>query len=222
LDAEPALCVPDEDGREPSGSVFESPRTLGSVVTNPLGEKERSMRSLGYAVRLAALASVVASTAGRAQGIGLGYTDLGAVIGLGGIGEASIALGGRFERVFKALPDLGDGLLGIQVGLDWWSWDFDNDYSVSYIPIGVTANYHFKMDNKKWDPFLGAGLGYQVVNANCPDIFPGVDPCRDYSSGIYFITKGGVRYFMNTNMALYADVGVGAASLNIGAVWKLK
>jgi hypothetical protein len=151
------------------------------------------MRSLGYAVRLAALASVLSTTAGQAQGIGLGYTDLGAVIGLGGIGEASIALGGRFERVFKALPDLGDGLLGIQVGADWWSWDFGSDYSVSYIPIGVTANYHFKMDNKKWDPFLGAGLGYQIVNTSCPDIFPGVDPCRDYSTAIYSNTKGGSR-----------------------------
>ena len=179
------------------------------------------MRSLGYAVRLVALASIVGTSAGQAQGIALGYKDLGAVVGLGGIGEASIALGGRFERVFKALPDMGDGLLGIQVGVDWWSWDFDSDYSVSYIPIGVTANYHFKMENKKWDPFLGAGLGYSNVNASCPDIFPGVDPCRGYDSGIYFITKGGVRYFMNTNMALYADVGVGAASLNIGVVWKM-
>src|SRR5512145_457961 len=108
------------------------------------------MRSLGYAVRLVALASIVGTSAGQAQGIALGYKDLGAVVGLGGIGEASIALGGRFERVFKALPDMGDGLLGIQVGVDWWSWDFDSDYSVSYIPIGVTANYHFKMENKKW------------------------------------------------------------------------
>jgi hypothetical protein len=27
---------------------------------------------------------------------------------------------------------------------------------------------------------------------------------------------------MNPNMALYADVGVGAATLNVGAVWKMK
>lgn len=182
------------------------------------------MRSLGNAVRLVALATVVSTSAGQAQGIALGYTDLGAVVGLGGIGGASIALGGRFERVFKALPDLGDGLLGIQVGVDWWSWNYDyfggNSSSVSYIPIGVTANYHFKMENKKVDPFLGAGLGYQIVNASC--VVNGVDYCGSYSSEIYFITKGGIRYFMNPNMALYADVGVGAATLNVGAVWKMK
>jgi hypothetical protein len=182
------------------------------------------MRGLGYAVRLAALASVIGTSAGQAQGIGLGYTDVGAVLGLGGVGGASFALGGRFEKVIKALPDLGDGLLGIQVGVDWWSWDYSyfggNNTSVSYIPIGVTANYHFKMENKKIDPFLGAGLGYQIVNASC--VYQGVDYCGSYSSEIYFITKAGIRYFMNNSTALYADVGVGAATLNVGASFKLK
>src|SRR5688572_20415751 len=179
------------------------------------------MRRPGKALRLAALASAIAASAGQAQGgIALGYTDIGAVLGIGGVGEASFALGGRFEKVIKPLLDLGDGLLGIQVGADWWSWDFGSGYSVSYIPIGVTANYHFKMENKKIDPFLGAGLGYQLVNASC--VYQGVDYCGSYSSQIYFITKGGIRYFMNSNTALYADIGVGAANLNVGAVWKMK
>jgi len=182
------------------------------------------MRSLGYAVRLAAVASVVGVSSVPAQGVGLGYTDVGAVLGLGGLGGASLAFGGRFEKIFKALPDFGDGLLGIQVGIDWWSWDYSyfggNNTSVSYIPIGVTANYHFKMENKKIDPFLGAGLGYQIVNASC--VYQGVDYCGSYSSEIYFITKGGIRYFMNSNTALYADVGVGAATLNVGAMFKIK
>jgi hypothetical protein len=183
------------------------------------------MRRLRRALRLAALASVVVAGAGQAQGgIALGYTDLGAVVGLGGIGGANIAFGGRFERVFRALPDIGDGLLGIQVGVDWWSWNQNfgsSSSSVSWIPIGVTANYHFKMENKKIDPFLGAGLGYQIVNATCE--VDGIDYCGStYSSNIYFITKGGIRYFMNPNMALYADVGVGAATLNVGAAWKMR
>jgi hypothetical protein len=117
------------------------------------------MRRLRRALRLAALASVGVAGAGQAQGgIALGYTDLGAVVGLGGIGGANIAFGGRFERVFRALPDIGDGLLGIQVGVDWWSWNQNfgsSSSSVSWIPIGVTANYHFKMENKKIDPRSG-------------------------------------------------------------------
>ena len=41
-------------------------------------------------------------------------------------------------------------------------------------------------------------------------------------SEIYFITKGGIRYFMSDKTTLYADVGVGAATLNIGLMWKIK
>jgi hypothetical protein len=206
-----------------SRSAPESPWALARthILT---ARRSFAMRGLGYAVRLAMLASVIGTSAGQAQGVGTGFTDLGAVVGLGGLGGASLAFGGRFEKIIKPLPDLGDGLLGIQVGADWWSWNYDyfqgNSSSVSYIPIGVTANYHFKMENKKIDPFLGAGLGYQIVNASC--VYQGVDYCDSYSSAIYFITKAGIRYFMNSNTALYADVGVGAASLNIGAMWKLK
>jgi hypothetical protein len=193
---------------------------------HPDGEKEIFMRSLGNAVRLAAAAAVMTASVAEAQdGVGVGYTDIGVVVGLGGVGGASFALGGRFEKIIKPLPDLGDGLLGLQVGVDWWSWNYNyfgaQSSSISYIPIGVTGNYHFKMDNKKIDPFLGAGLGYQIVSASC--VFNGVDYCSgSYSSGIYFVTKAGIRYFYSPSMTLYADVGVGAATLNVGLTFRLK
>ena len=157
-------------------------------------------------------------------GVGLGYTDIGPVVGLGGIGGASFSFGGRFERIFKALPDMGDGVLGIQVAVDWWNWSYNyfggEHASVSYIPIGVTANYHFKMENKKIDPFLGAGLGYEIVNASC--VYLGVDYCGSYSSAVYFVVKGGIRYWMSESLALYGDVGAGAATLNAGVMFKMK
>jgi hypothetical protein len=157
-------------------------------------------------------------------GIGMGYSDIAGVVGLGGIGGASLAFGARFEKIFKSLPNMNNGLLGIQVGADWWSWNYNyfgtNSSSVSYIPIGVTANYHFKMENKKFDPFVGAGLGYQIVNASC--VVNGVDYCGSYSSTIYFIAKGGIRYFLNPSTALYADVGAGAATLSVGATFRMK
>jgi hypothetical protein len=184
------------------------------------------MRSLGKAIRLVAVATVVGASTGQSQavGIGLGYTDIGAVLGLGGVGGASFALGGRFEKIIKPLPDLGGGLLGIQVGIDWWSWSQTfgpSSSSVSWFPIGVTGNYHFKIEEKKYDFFIGAGLGYQIVNATC--VYQGVDYCGGaYSSGIYFITKAGARYFFSPTMAAYADVGVGAATLNLGLAWRMK
>ena len=90
----------------------------------------------------------------------MGYTDIGPVVGLGGIGGASASFGGRFEHAIKPLPDLGNGMLGIQAAFDYYSWSTDftgYSWSYKYIPIGVTANYHFKLDEPKIDPFVGAG-----------------------------------------------------------------
>jgi hypothetical protein len=148
------------------------------------------------------------------SGVKVGYTDVAAVVGLGGIGEAGLALGGRFEKIIKPLPNMADGLLGIRAGIDWYSFSVLG-YSWSYIPISVSANYHFKMENRKWDPFVGAGLGYYVVSEPSGYAGPG------YNSGIYFVGVIGTRYFLNDNMAVYADAGAGAGSLHVGLSWRI-
>jgi outer membrane protein W len=168
-----------------------------------------------------AVAAVMAAPA--AAQVSVGYTDIGAVVGIGNVGNASASFGGRFEHIFKALPDLGNGLLGIGVSADYYGYS-DNfsgfGYSFKYIPIGVTGNYHFKLENKKIDPFLGAGLGYNYISCSYTGIGYSSNYCS--SSAIYFIGRAGARYFFNPNMALYGDVGAGAATLNIGLTFKLK
>lgn len=146
----------------------------------------------------------------------VGYTDVGPTIGLGGIGSAGLAFGARFERGIKALPDFGNGVLGIQASLDTWNYN-DNftggAYDFRYVSIGVTANYHFQVKDKpKLDPFLGLGLGNSSVST---------DYAGDYSSGIYFIGRAGLRYFYTPRLAMYADVGAGAAALNAGVTFGL-
>lgn len=151
--------------------------------------------------------------------VALGYTDVGGVVGLGNIGDASLSFGGRFEKVFKKLPDLGDGLLGIGVSADVYSFDFATAGSLRYIPFGATANYHFKIDpKKKLDAFLGAGLGFLTVS--CSGFAN--NACGGFSSGVYFIGRAGGRYFLKPNLALYADAGAGAATINVGVTVKLK
>ena len=155
----------------------------------------------------------------RAQ-VTLGYTDIGGVIGLGNIGNANVAFGGRFERVFKKLPNLGDGLLGIEISADVYSYNFGSSGSLRYIPFGGTANYHFKLDPKnKLDAFVGAGLGFLTVSCS----FPGsTNACRGFGSNVYFIGRAGGRYFLKPNLAAYADVGAGAATISVGLTFKLK
>jgi hypothetical protein len=168
--------------------------------------------------------AIVAGSAQPAQAqFALGYTDIGATIGLGGIGSAGLAFGARFERALRAAPEgLGTGVIGLQVGADYYGWSASfpgYSWDVSYIPISATANYHFDLENDRIDPFAGVGLGYQIVSCSYSGSF-GTNTCG-YSSGIYFVGRLGARYFMNPNLALYGDVGAGAATLNVGAMFKV-
>lgn len=162
-----------------------------------------------------------AKPAASAPVFGMGYTDIGGVIGIGGIGSASASFGGRFEHAIKALPDLGNGMLGIQAAFDYYSWSGGlgtGSYSWKYIPIGVTANYHFNIaDQPKFDPFVGLGLGYQIITCDAPGLPSGY--CSN--SAIYFIGRAGARYFFSPKMAAYGDVGAGGATLNVGLMFKL-
>jgi outer membrane protein W len=177
---------------------------------------------------VAAAAFVATSVAGAQKGgspsFGLGYTDIGPTVGLGGINGASASFGGRFEHAIKALPDMGNGILGIQVAADYYSWSNASpgfSSSFKFIPIGVTANYHFKVETQpKFDPFLGLGLGYNVVS--CSVSSGAFSTNCAYNSGVYFIGRAGARYFLSPKMAAYGDVGAGGATLNLGLMFKLQ
>jgi hypothetical protein len=175
-------------------------------------------------VRVTAVAAALLLTfawSGRvhAQNFDPGSNHVAGVIGFGNIGDAGVSIGGRFERAIKTLPEMGDGVLGIEVSVDWWQYSIDNsvlgDWSWTYIPISGTANYHFQVEGGKWDPFLGAGLGFWIVSADCGNV-----DC-DSNSGLYFVGRAGVRYFFQPAMAVYADLGAGASTINIGASFKV-
>ena len=179
-----------------------------------------------FALATACLAMAAAPAAAQvkgAQSFSTGYTDVGPVIGFGGINGASASFGGRFEHAVKALPDLGGGMLGIQAAFDYYSWSANfvgYGWSYKYIPIGVTANYHFKLDEPKIDPFLGVGLGYNIVSCSGSGAFGNVS-CG-YSSNLYLIARAGARYFFAPKMALYADAGAGGAAFNVGVMFKVQ
>ncbi len=164
---------------------------------------------------LTAFSAGAQATSTTGPGFNVGSTDIGPTIGLGGIGAASFAIGGRFERGIKALPEMNNGVLGIGISADWYNYNesfIGTDYDFTYIPIAATANYHFALENKKLDPFIGLGLGYLIVNTP----YSG-----SYNSGIYFVGRLGLRYFLTQSMAFYTDVGAGAAAINVGLTWRV-
>jgi hypothetical protein len=143
----------------------------------------------------------------------VGYTDIGPTIGLGGIGSAGIAVGGRFEHGFRAMPEFNNGTLSFELSIDWYHYSNSYagiDYGFTYIPIGGTVNYHFPLTDQRWDPFVGLGLGYESVSTK----YGG-----SYSSGLYFIGRAGMRYRWKPNMSFYGDLGAGAATLNVGIMF---
>lgn len=151
----------------------------------------------------------------KTSNFAIGQTMLGPSIGLGGLGSAGMSLGGRFEHGFKALPDFGNGTLGIGVQFDYYSYSYTytgGTWGYKYMPFGVTANYHFPMTDKKFDPYIGLGLGYSVVS---------VTGGGTASSDIYWIGALGGRYFINDKMAVQADVGTGVATLNLGLMFRM-
>lgn len=181
----------------------------------------RTLRTL-FTLALTATASTVAAQT-KPTGFGLGYMDVGPALGLGGINGASASFGGRFEKAVKALPDMGNGTLGIQASFDYYSYStafIGGNWSYRYIPIGVTANYHFKLQDQKFDPFIGLGLGYSLVS--CSWSGSGVSGSCANTSAVYAIGRVGGRYFFSPKMAAYADVGAGAATLNVGLMFRMK
>jgi hypothetical protein len=183
-----------------------------------MAARHGSMMALATACLALAAVPAAAQMKGAAN-FSMGYTDIGPVVGLGGIGSASASFGGRFEHAIKPLPDLGNGTLGIEAAFDYYSYSA-GFFSLKYIPIGVTANYHFKLDEPKIDPFIGAGLGYSV--ATCSYSGSVNSGCGSYGSALYFIGRVGARYFFAPKMSLYADAGAGGAALNVGLMFKVQ
>ncbi len=173
------------------------------------------------AVVVAAVLVAVGSSGALAQKSGGGFregsTDIGPVVGLGGIG-GTVSFGGRFERAIKRLRNLGDGVVALQLSADYYSYSNKIGtvgYNFKYIPISATANYHIKVNDSKFDPFVGAGLGYLAVSSS----FNGTGYSN--GSGIYFVGRAGLRYYMANGVALYGDVGAGAATLNAGVMFRM-
>ena len=164
------------------------------------------------------LAGTSVATAQAHGGFGAKTFRLGPVLGFGHVGDAGMSFGGRIEKGIKELPNLGNGILSIEGSFDYYSWNGDgvlDDYSWKNIPISGTVNYHINTKSPKWDAFIGAGLGYLSVSTSYAGL-------GSYSgSGVYFVGRLGGSYSIANPLALYADVGAGAATLNVGVMFDL-
>lgn len=168
---------------------------------------------------VAALTCLVsaASPVAHAQPV-VGTTDLGGVLGVGNVAGAPISIGGRFETIVRTLPEMGGGTLGIQGSVDVYTWR-NSAFTYRALPIAVTANYHAPLTSKRVDAFGGLGLGY--TRWTCDTRTSSLSLCG-YDSGLTLLARVGGRYYFQPNAAFYGELSTLGATLNLGAVFKLK
>jgi outer membrane protein W len=171
-----------------------------------------------YATFLAAF--VVASFASTASAQFENQKNYAGVhIGLSGVGSA-LTLGLDYERGVTDIGQVGPGIIGIGGLFDYYHWS-ENDFgfggSWTYIDLGVSGMYHFVLDNKKLDPFLGLVLGYEIATWS----WSGVSGISSPTAGGFTLGgSAGIRYFLSDNWALQARVGFGFYIFAVGVDYK--
>lgn len=125
--------------------------------------------------------------------IGLGYYSSGLVLGL------------DYERGITEIGQAGPGIIGIGGLLDFSSYSYPGGNG-TYFGLGVSGMYHFVLQDRKWDPFIGLVLGYQGSSY--------------YSSGLFPFITGGIRYFFSDNLAVQARLGWDFYYLAVGVDYK--
>jgi hypothetical protein len=106
-------------------------------------------------------------------------------------------------------------------------WSYGENYYVgkwSYtdVLIGAQGNYHFKVDNDKFDPWVGLVLAYDAgsVSWDGPGGYNYVTPTY---GGFFLGAHGGARYWVSPTIAIAASIGYGSLSygaLDIGVDFK--
>ena len=150
---------------------------------------------------------------GSAQGFNKGSLLIGPHIGLSAIGS-TLSFGANIEAGITDPGKAGPGIIGISGRIDYWSWSFDSYYKYTWITVGVFGNYHFALEDRRWDLFVGLGIGYENVSSS----YSGASSIFSYAygSGIFFAANAGARYFFSQALALRALVGFGLTTFVLG------
>ena len=106
------------------------------------------------------------------------------------------------------------GRIGIGGVFRYWSYSSGN-WSYTDVLIGVQGNYHFKLENNLFDPWLGLTLAYDsgTVSWDGPSGIPYSEPTY---GGLFFGINAGGRYWVSPQVGISARFGLG--SLSYGAL----
>jgi len=135
----------------------------------------------------------------------------GPSIGLSFLGS-TFQIGGNYEY---ALNVESFGKIGVGGIFRYWGYSdayyYGGKWSYTNILIGAQGNYHFEIKgNTRLDPYAGLVLAYDGGSVS----YSG--PAGTYATpshgGLWFGFQGGMRYFVNPNLAITGRVGFGTLS----------
>jgi hypothetical protein len=144
----------------------------------------------------------------------------GPSVGLSFLGS-TFQLGGNYEY---GLHVDNFGNIGIGGVLRYWGYSENIGgvkFSYTNILIGAQGNYHFEIkENRQLDPYAGIVLAYDGGSVSRTGDSSVPTPSH---GGFWLGFQGGLRYFIEPNIALTVRVGFGTLSygaLEVGIDWK--
>ncbi|WP_291722274.1 porin family protein [Bernardetia sp.] len=86
-----------------------------------------------------------------------------------------------------------------------------DDWGYNYTILGARGAYHFNVNNERFDPYVGALLGYNIVSFTGDDDFTGAT-----ASGFAWSGFLGARYRFTDNIGVFGELGYGISILQLG------
>jgi hypothetical protein len=121
------------------------------------------------------------------------------------------------------------GTVGIGGIFRYWSYSESYNYGFygsgewkyTNILIGAQGNYHFKVPDSKFDPYLGIILAYDAGSTSWSG--PNIYGASVSAGGFWAALQAGGRYWLTPTLALTARLGFGSLSyggLDVGVDFK--
>jgi hypothetical protein len=159
---------------------------------------------------------------------------LGLCLGLSFLGS-TVQLGINYEHLMQVE---NFGTMGIGGVFRYWSYSEDyfykeygyyganlkGEWSYTNVLIGAQGNYHFAVNNDKFDPWIGLVLAYNAASVNWNGPSAGNNFIKPVYGGVFLGLHGGLRYWLSPNLALTGRLGFGTLSyggLEVGVDFRL-
>ncbi|MGJ1411566.1 hypothetical protein ACR78Z_18030 [Sphingobacterium thalpophilum] len=160
------------------------------------------------------MASLCYAADSSAQSFQQGDNTINLSVGIGG--SLGIPIGVSYEHAVHEQISVGvyGGYSGKKESLgDYGNWKY------SHILLAGKSSYHLKV-HSKFDPYAGLMLGYNIASVK----WDGADevPVSASSGGFFWALHIGSKYWFNTKVGAFAEVGYGLGVLNVGMAFKLK